>query len=348
MKTPLRALVSCILLAASLSAAAASTSGASQPIAVVEGLPEVLPETCYLFSYFKGKGQDGLHLAWSADGYTWKAVPGGPRLSPQLGDKIFRDPCIKQGPDGVFHMVWTASWTNKGFGHASSTDLVTWSEQQFVPAMEHEPATQNVWAPELHLDEKTGQWLIIWSSTITERFKDTDPKLAEGGAAKVWNHRLYATTTHDWKSFSPTTLFYDDGYSVIDALIVPVKDRFAMVVKDERLEPEPAKDLRIAWGRSLTGPFGPSAPSFSRALVPSWVEGPALLQVGARWFLYADVYKDKHYVLLTTTDFASWTDETKALSYPAGLRHGTAFPVKASVLRGLFRATAIETPAAGK
>ena len=28
----------------------------------------------YLFSYFKDNGQDGLHLAYSLDGYTWKSL----------------------------------------------------------------------------------------------------------------------------------------------------------------------------------------------------------------------------------------------------------------------------------
>ncbi len=30
----------------------------------------------YLFSYFKGNGEDGLHLAYSYDGYTWTALNG--------------------------------------------------------------------------------------------------------------------------------------------------------------------------------------------------------------------------------------------------------------------------------
>ena len=28
----------------------------------------------YLFSYFKNNGQDGLHLAYSPDGFKWTAV----------------------------------------------------------------------------------------------------------------------------------------------------------------------------------------------------------------------------------------------------------------------------------
>ena len=31
----------------------------------------------YLFSYFTGNGEDGLHLARSTDGYTWETLNGG-------------------------------------------------------------------------------------------------------------------------------------------------------------------------------------------------------------------------------------------------------------------------------
>ena len=31
----------------------------------------------YLFTYFTGNGESGLHLAWSEDDYTWRSVVGG-------------------------------------------------------------------------------------------------------------------------------------------------------------------------------------------------------------------------------------------------------------------------------
>ena len=60
----------------------------------------------YLFSYFKGNGEDGLHLAYSQDGLSWQALHDDQSfLTPQVGTKLMRDPCICQGPDGTFHMV---------------------------------------------------------------------------------------------------------------------------------------------------------------------------------------------------------------------------------------------------
>ena len=107
----------------------------------------------YLFSYFTDNGQDGLHLAYSLDGLEWKALGDGKSyLAPTIGGKLMRDPCVLRGADGLFHMVWTTGWWDKGIGYASSKDLVTWSEQKFIPVMEHEPTAKNCWAPEVVYD----------------------------------------------------------------------------------------------------------------------------------------------------------------------------------------------------
>ncbi len=103
----------------------------------------------YMFSYFKGNGEDGLHLATSKDGLVWTALNhDSSLLRPQVGkEKLMRDPCILEGKDGYFHMVWTASWKDKGIGYARSRDLINWSEQQFIPVMAQEPNALNCWAP---------------------------------------------------------------------------------------------------------------------------------------------------------------------------------------------------------
>ena len=102
-------------------------------------------EEVYLFASFRGNGEDGLHLAHSRDGLEWAALNGDRSfLKPEVGGKLMRDPCIIRGPDGLFHMVWTTSWSDKGIGYANSKDLVSWSEQQFVPVMEHEAGARAV------------------------------------------------------------------------------------------------------------------------------------------------------------------------------------------------------------
>src|SRR5262245_57333612 len=106
-------------------------------------------DSVYLFSYFKDNGQDGLHLAWSSNGLNWQTLHNDSSfLRPAAGkDKLMRDPCIVRGADGTFHMVWTVSWNEKGIGYARSKDLLHWSDQQYLPVMEHEPGALNTWAP---------------------------------------------------------------------------------------------------------------------------------------------------------------------------------------------------------
>jgi hypothetical protein len=129
-------------------------------------------DKAYLFTYFIGNGEDGLHLAWSKDGYKWDALKGGKSfLTPVVGEsKLMRDPCVVRGPDGTFHMVWTTAWWGKTIGYASSKDLINWSEQQAVPVMAHEPAAKNCWAPEIVWDARREEFLIFWATTITNHF----------------------------------------------------------------------------------------------------------------------------------------------------------------------------------
>ena len=77
----------------------------------------------YLFCYFKGNG-DGLHYAYSNDGYSWKTMFNDSIiLKPTVSkDKLFRDPCILKGADGKYHMVWTVSWADKGIGCIDHTE----------------------------------------------------------------------------------------------------------------------------------------------------------------------------------------------------------------------------------
>lgn len=77
---------------------------------------QVANDSLYLFCYFKNNGEDGLHLAFSNDGYKWKALFNDSSvLKPAVSkDKLMRDPCIIRGKDGKFHMVWTVSWNDKG------------------------------------------------------------------------------------------------------------------------------------------------------------------------------------------------------------------------------------------
>ena len=116
-------------------------------------------DTCLLFATFN-EG-DGLHLRWSDDGVNWKVIQNDKSfLRPTVGANIMRDPSLIQGPDGVFQMVWTSGWWEKGIGYANSKDLVRWSEPVELPVMAREPRAEMCWAPEIRWDDEAQEYLI--------------------------------------------------------------------------------------------------------------------------------------------------------------------------------------------
>ena len=277
-------------------------------------------EEVLLFSYFKGNGEDGLHLAYSEDGYTWKSLKNdAPFLTPVVGkDKLMRDPCIIKGGDGKYHMVWTVSWTDKGIGYASSEDLIHWSEQQFIPVMAHEQSTRNTWAPELTYDAKSNTYLIYWASTIPGKFPKTQSDKDSG-----YNHRMYYTTTKDFKTFSPTTLLYEPGFNVIDATIQKHEDKFVMFLKDETREPA-EKNIKIAHSDKLTGPYSKASDPITGDY---WAEGPTAQKIDGKWTVYFDKYIDHTYGAVQSSDLKNWKDISDRIQFPEGTRHGTIFKV---------------------
>lgn len=274
----------------------------------------------YIFSYFKGNGEDGLHLAYSNDGYHWEALKNDSSfLKPTVTkDRLMRDPCIIRGGDGRFHMVWTVSWTDRGIGYASSADLIHWSEQQYLPVMAKEPDARNCWAPEITYDDKTGTYMIYWATTIPGRFLET-ASAAESG----YNHRIYFLTTKDFKTFSDTRLLYDPGFNSIDATIVKDRGQFVMLLKDETRQP-PQKNIKIAYSAKLTGPYSPAGKPITGNY---WAEGPTVLRLGKQWMVYFDKYIDHKYGAVASTDLKHWTDISDKINLPSGIRHGTIIQV---------------------
>lgn len=291
-------------------------------------------EPAYLFSYFRGNGESGLHLAWSRDGLNWTPLNDDRGiLSPQVGGKLIRDPCIAQGPDGRFHMVWTTGWWEKHIGLAHSDDLVNWSQQTLIPVMAHEQGALNSWAPEILVDPADNSFVIHWATTIRGRFEfETTEGADRGPNGTPLNHRMYYTRTSNFKDFSKSELLYDPGFNCIDASIYPADGRWLMFIKDETKVPVAAKEIRIAWGDSPAGPFGPA----SEPISPSWVEGPTALQIDGLWHLYFDAYTRGRFEGQRSKDLETWEPITDKINFPRGARHGTTFKVDAAVLEKLL------------
>jgi hypothetical protein len=141
---------------------------------------------------------------------------------------------------------------------------------------------------------------------------------------------MYYTTTRDFKTFSPTKLFFNPDFSVIDCQIVRDGDRYVLVLKDNT---RPEMNLRVAFGDAPLGPWRDVSGPFTS----KFTEGPTALKIGDDWLIFFDAYRQAFYGAAKTRDFETFTDITKEVSFPKGHKHGTVLRVPRSVVEGLLR-----------
>jgi hypothetical protein len=287
-------------------------------------------KSVYMFTSFHEPADGGLRFLYSYDACHWADL-NHVFLKPEAGDaRIMRDPSIAQGPDGVYHLVWTTGWKDdKGIGYASSKDLIHWSAQQHINVMDYESTAVNAWAPELFYDDEGGQFIIVWASTIPNRF----PK---GQEPENNNHRLYYTTTKDFKIFAPTKLFLDPGFSAIDAEIVKrAKSDYVLVMKDNT---RPNRNILVAFSNNPLGPYT----NYTKRFTEMYSEGPSMIKAGDNWLIYYDSYRLKRYGAMRTTDFKTFTDISDSVKVPEGHKHGTIFKVTKKQLNLLLKETQLK------
>ena len=190
--------------------------------------------------------------------------------------------------------------------------------------MEHEPSTVNVWAPELYYDDENREFVMLWASTIPFMF-------ARGVEEEKNNHRMYFTTTKDFKTFTETRLFLDPGFSVIDAVIVKQeRGKYVLVLKDNT---RPNRNLKVAFGNQPLGPYT----DISEAFTDMFTEGPTVMKAGEDWIIYYDAYREKKYGAMKTNNFKTFTDISGEIYVPEGHKHGTIFKTKEKILEGLIK-----------
>jgi sucrose-6-phosphate hydrolase SacC (GH32 family) len=299
-----------------------------------------------LFTYFRDNGQAGVFLAHSTDGVTFTPLNADrPIFTPPKwpGQDLTRDASILYH-DGLFRMVWTSHWTGRVFGYAESRDLVTWSEpRQIRPFPESLPVADqpgNIWAPELHWDPFKRDIFVLFSSTTPRERTDGDGSDNQGNNTSPYDNRVYLTRTTDGATFTPARLFFDQGFSGIDAVmrVDPKGDRWVMVMKCSRnpdLKTMPGRNLRLTFtGPDLEHPnftpisapiAGTHSPIFSHPdAIKSMAEGQSLLRYRDQWWLYWDEPAGHGMQLATSPDLVTWT-HVKKFTFPAKAKHGTAF-----------------------
>lgn len=314
-------------------------------------------QDAYIFTSFNEPSIDGLRYLYSYDALHWDTIPGV-WMKPTIGNergyvdaftheacvptfapdcRVLRDPSIAQGPDGTFHLVWTTQWLgSKGFGYAHSKDLINWSAQIEIPVMQ-DAETNNVWAPEIMYDDDEKVFVIIWSSMIApEDYTEAD-KLGKNGA-----HRMWYTTTRDFRRFTPARRYYDPGFNSIDGFLLKrAKNDYVLISKDNR---KPGfSNLFCSFSSSLHGPFvtadnAPVGTTPSVTFGREYSEGPCAIKVGDEWLIYFDQYRPtQEFGAVKTRDFKTFTPINDKISVPAAHKHGTIIKVSRDVLDNLLR-----------
>jgi hypothetical protein len=303
---------------------AAAATAASPALARERG------ETWFVFSYFKNAddGRAGMRLALSSDGRRFRPLNGGdPVLVPQVGeDRLLRDPCVFTDPrTGRFHAVWTTGWGGTTIGHASSPDLVNWGPQQAIPVMSAFAGTRNCWAPEGIFDARRKHFVLFWASTVDGAFPET-----RNPTGKPRNHRIYRTTTTDFRTFTPTALMYEPGFNVIDATLLRAGSDLYLFVKDET--EVPVRKF-IQWCKADTplGPYG----ALSAPITPAWTEGPTAYRSNGEIVVLFDRYRENRFGAVASSDMRTWHDISDQIELPAQASHGTVVPVDAWLGRRL-------------
>lgn len=279
------------------------------------GTPAPAGETAYVYSSFRGKG-DGLHLAVSLDGLRWHDL-NRILLRPAVGEKLFRDPHLFRDDAGLFHLVWTSGWNDRGIGYATSRDLVAWSAQRFLPVSEKLEGVRNTWAPEIVPDPANKRYLITWTSEIPGWFTDGEP-------SETYNNRTYYVTTTDFVSFGDPALLIEPGFDHVDTSIVSWRGKYIALFRQGDIHKQRKYGAHhLAMADTAAGPYHqiPGNPVSGRA------EGAAFFTLGDRCLLFVPVPGQNRVIAVGSSNLIRWEDLGAETVFVPGQTQGNVVPV---------------------
>lgn len=324
----------------------------------------------YVFPYFTGESTDDgekIHLAVSQgnDPNSWYTLNDGePVLESTLGTKGLRDPFLIRSQDGSKYFLLATDLKMYGggsFGDAQETgshslmiwessDLVNWSEQREVELAPQNSG--NLWAPEAHWDEDTGQYVVYWASAL---YPDDVPE-NQRDIKNSYQRMMYSTTT-DFVDFSEPKVWIDErqgpGLGMIDSTVAEVGDTYYRLTKDEgdmSVRMESSTQLLRTQGVSdgdgwdlVTEHIGVGQPNPWGGTFTSG-EGPTMFPslTDDSWYLMIDqpsYHGGKGYMVFETDDLAAgdWSSVPDA-KLPSSPRHGTVLPITAQEQQSLLAA----------
>jgi hypothetical protein len=178
--------------------------------------------------------------------------------------------------------------------------------------------TYNTWAPEFFTDPASGVHHLIWSSIVDP----SNPPPIGAWADPVMRQRIWTSRTTDFIRFTPPEVFFDPGYTVIDATVVRDGEGFLMAYKDERGRNDLDTDNKTIRFARFARPGAPF--EHLDAAVPfSPVEGPSLFRRGDDWVVIFDRFLEDSYAAATSSDAIRWSPAP--LEVPARMRHASVF-----------------------
>jgi hypothetical protein len=278
-----------------------------------------------LFAYNQGDG-DGLHLAYSPDGFKWTPLKNGETfLKSTLGSKVMRDPSLIEPERGEFHLIWSTDEPDKGFGYARARGLSEWSDQHLIPISDKLKA-YNTRSPFLYYDRRPRLFYIIWSATVPGLREE---KLEEGAVSNV----LLSITTRDFVKFTEPKVFFDPNFNCPDGALIKVGNDYKIVFKDGRPD---QGTLRTSSAPSLDGSRW-SDPTDPISNITG-IERPTAVKFGDDYLIY--FYQPQNnlsYGALRSRDFVNWEDVGSQLSFPQGIGRGSVLRINDKDLDALLK-----------
>ena len=234
--------------------------------------------------------------------------------------ELMRDPFVQRAPDGSFRMVWTSSTGAPAtIGYSTSSNLLFWSEHRQLSVAAAIPAARNALAPAMYYEPDKKDWLILWSST----------SLVSGKTGDALDNRIYATSTKDFKRFTPARLFFDPGYAVTGATLLPVSGKegqFYLLFNGEHGTSTPGR-ISAATGPSIDGPWH----DLGSPLAEAGAESPAAIPVPGGYLVYYNHGgTPQHHGASFSADLQHWTDATAKITLPEGMSRGSLLHLETS------------------
>lgn len=294
----------------------------------------------YLFVHFREKSTpDGeqVYFGLSRDGFHWEPVHDGkPVLWSRLGEQGVRDCTIIRGDDGIYRIFATdlslahnfrekyhAHWPtvarngSKCLAMWESPDLLHWSQQRLLQLGDE--AFGCLWAPDVIRDEKTGEYVLHWSSSHVDN--------GYGDMA------IFCSRTRDFRHFTkPALLYRKEDAGVIDSAIYVEDGTYYLFVKSDR-NPE---RILLLQSDDVQGPYT-RVEAFDESMLAieaGLYEGATATKLpDGRWCLLLDYYgvpgEGQGYVPFVAPTLAGgrFVRADEEFSFPYGYKHGTVITI---------------------